>query len=215
MKSRLKIACLLGIYLQADLSAAFAEPALPPPSSLNMFSRLPISLPPSWAFVPIPQPNASLRSRFMEIVRSSLSTALRDDLKIALRPEWKTMSDTWGKGPCTELFGEWLLGSGLRLEFGASTGILYQKSSDDRAQKDSETRFKFLKYNALRPIGNLILGLGWSAFNCNVSLNYEHRRLWHQNIFSSIAEYNCFADPEAKGRHRSDRVAKLSFQLNF
>ena len=107
-------------------------------------------------------------------------------------------STSWAVGPATGVGGHWLLGAGFRFEGNATASILYthynkisvRETSPGFAALSSSVK----DISAVRPIGQLNLGLGWGMYfhGCNsdcyldISVDYEFANFWSQNMMRSF-----------------------------
>ena len=109
-------------------------------------------------------------------------------------------STSWAVGPATGVGGHWLLGGGFRFEGNATASLLYTRYTKISAQENHSAAS--LPYsssvkglNAVRPIAQLNVGLGWGTYfhGCSsdwyldIALDYEFLEFWHQNMMRSFA----------------------------
>jgi hypothetical protein len=104
-------------------------------------------------------------------------------------------SSCWALGPTAGVGGHWLLGAGFRFEGNAGASILYTRYTKiSTTQHRSvpigtlDTTSSLRNYNALRPVGQLAVGVGWGMYTCgnefyfDVALDYEFLYFWDQNV---------------------------------
>jgi len=128
---------------------------------------------------------------------------------------FKTLSRGWAIGPNAGVSGNCLLGAGFRFEGYGSASLLYSRYTKLTVHQFSNSTFffrplnlifSFPDYSALRPVGELGIGLGWgSYFDCDsyyldLSVRYDFLQFWDQNMLRyMITESAVFGDLQLHG----------------
>ncbi len=110
-------------------------------------------------------------------------------------------SSSWAVGPATGVGGHWLLGMGFRFEGNATASLLYTRyTTISHSEQDSNALLtgavgvssSIKNESAIRPIGQLNLGLGWGTYCCDdefyfdIALDYEFINFWEQNVMREL-----------------------------
>lgn len=125
-----------------------------------------------------------------------------------------TYSQCWSVGPTCGMEGQWMLGSGVRVEGDTGFSLLYTRYTKIKhTENDQQTLTAAVaipgslnSYGCLRPTFDMGLGLGWGmyfydrTYHIDFAAKYDFMLLWDQNVMrqlvSALANNNVgYVDP--------------------
>lgn len=107
-------------------------------------------------------------------------------------------SNSWAAGPRAGFTSRWLLGGGFRMEGDLSANLLYTRYTTVAHREDSfatvglSYNVQAKDINALRPMADLKIGLGWGSYSdqqhyhLDLLATYDFVAMWSQNMMRSM-----------------------------
>ena len=111
-----------------------------------------------------------------------------------------TRSQSWSVGPTAGMEGQWMLGSGVRVEGDTGFSLLYTRFVKiQHTENDQQTLTgnvavpgSMNSYGCLRPTLDMGLGLGWGmyfydrTYHIDFAAKYDFMLLWDQNVMRKL-----------------------------
>ena len=103
-------------------------------------------------------------------------------------------------GPRLGMKGHWMIRGGLRFEGEAAGSVLFTRYSTVSHREDpftigqSPVAARFTNYNAVRPMAELKIGMGWGSYfvhrnyHLDFLATYDFNLLWRQNMMRALVD---------------------------
>ena len=139
----------------------------------------------------IANPFLGMRGLFIRERQSGDATTTAGPNSVVLK------SKCWSVGPVGGISGQWLLGKGVRFEGSSAASLLYTRYNELSCKFAGPNQFpahaKQNNLNAIRPVLELGMGMGWGSYIYNhsyfldFSIDYQFKYYWSQNMMRTLS----------------------------